>query len=122
MPSEGKNPVVHLELQTDNLPRACAIYTALFPWRAETVRAGSGSYLSLDLGIGIDAGVSERPVDRPTWLPYVEVRDVSMSADRACGLGGHVLLSPREGPEGWRSVVSTPDGGEVAFWQPKSGR
>ena len=26
-----------------------------------------------------------------------------------------------EGPEGWRSVVGSPDGGEVAFWQAKNG-
>ncbi len=119
MPSEGKNPVVHLELQTDNLPRACAFYTALFPWRAETVRAGSGSYLSLDLGIGIDAGVSERPVDRPTWLPYVEVADVAEATERARLLGGSVILEPREGPAGWRSVLNAPSGAEVALWQPK---
>jgi hypothetical protein len=30
-----------------------------------------------------------------------------------------VLLAPREGPAGWRSVVRTPAGGEIAFWQPK---
>jgi hypothetical protein len=30
-----------------------------------------------------------------------------------------VLLEPREGPAGWRSVVSAPQAGEIAFWQPK---
>jgi hypothetical protein len=30
-----------------------------------------------------------------------------------------VTLSPREGPAGWRSVVTSPDGGEIAFWQSK---
>jgi len=30
-----------------------------------------------------------------------------------------VLFEPREGPAGWRSVVSTPAGGEIAFWQQK---
>jgi hypothetical protein len=30
-----------------------------------------------------------------------------------------VLLEPREGPAGWRSVVATPAGGEIAFWQQK---
>jgi hypothetical protein len=29
------------------------------------------------------------------------------------------MLSPREGPAGWRSVVSTPAAGEIALWQPK---
>jgi predicted enzyme related to lactoylglutathione lyase len=33
-----------------------------------------------------------------------------------------VLLAPREGPTGWRSVVATPEGGEIAFWQPKPRR
>jgi hypothetical protein len=30
-----------------------------------------------------------------------------------------VLLEPREGPAGWRSVVAAPAGAELAFWQPK---
>ena len=33
-----------------------------------------------------------------------------------------VLLEPREGPAGWRSVVRTTVGGELAFWQPKRRR
>ena len=39
--------------------------------------------------------------------------------DRSQRLGARVLLAPREGPAGWRSVVATPAAGEVAFWQPK---
>jgi len=31
-----------------------------------------------------------------------------------------VLLEPREGPAGWRSVVATEAGGELAMWQPRS--
>jgi hypothetical protein len=30
-----------------------------------------------------------------------------------------VLLEPREGPSGWRSVVSSADAGEVALWAPR---
>ena len=30
-----------------------------------------------------------------------------------------VVLEPREGPAGWRSVVAAPAAGEIAFWQPK---
>jgi hypothetical protein len=29
------------------------------------------------------------------------------------------LLEPREGPAGWRSVLASSDGGEIALWQPK---
>jgi predicted enzyme related to lactoylglutathione lyase len=42
--------------------------------------------------------------------------------DRARRLGASVLLEPREGPVGWRSVVATPEAGEIAFWQPKRPR
>jgi hypothetical protein len=33
-----------------------------------------------------------------------------------------VLLEPREGPSGWRSVVAARDGGEIALWQQKEWR
>ena len=39
------NPVVHLELQTGNLSRACAFYTRLFGWRAQKIDVGRGSNL-----------------------------------------------------------------------------
>jgi hypothetical protein len=34
-------------------------------------------------------------------------------------LGAAVLLEPREGPAGWRSVVAAPGAGELALWQPR---
>ncbi len=37
-------------------------------------------------------------------------------------LGGSVVLEPPEGPAGWRSVITAPDGGEIAFWQWKGWR
>ena len=39
--------------------------------------------------------------------------------ERARQLGAVVLLEPREGPSGWRSVISSPEAGEVALWEPK---
>ena len=116
------NPVVHLELQTCNLPRACGFYTKLFGWRAERIDVGPASYLALELGEGIDGGVVERDTERALWLPYVEVADVAEATEQACGLGAAVLLEPREGPPGWRSVVVAPAGAEVALWQPKAAR
>ena len=53
------------------------------------------------------------------WVPYVEVDDVAATTDRARRLGAAVLLDPREGPAGWRSVVSAPATGDLALWQPK---
>lgn len=114
------NPLVHLELRTGNLPRACSFYTQLFGWQAERVHVGSRRYLSLAVGERIEAGVVEYDTDRPLWLPYVEVADVVEATERARLLGASVELEPREGPVGWRSVVMAPAGAEVALWQPKS--
>jgi predicted enzyme related to lactoylglutathione lyase len=114
------NPVVHLELRTRNLACACAFYTRLFGWGAEVVHAGSGSYLALELGgRPLQGGVVEHDTQRPFWLPYVEVTDVVEMTERARSLGASLLLPPREGPAGWRSILATPAGGEIALWQPK---
>jgi uncharacterized protein len=116
------NPVIHLELHTGDLKGAVAFYAQLFGWRPERIHAGAGSYLALGMGNRVGGGVVECAAEHPLWLPYVEVPDVSSAVERAEALGGDVLLGPREGPDGWRSVVATPDGGEVAFWQAKGGR
>jgi predicted enzyme related to lactoylglutathione lyase len=115
-------PVVHLELHTGDLERARTFYAELCGWRGERVTAvdAAGSYLALDMGSRrFGGGIVECATDRPVWLPYVEVPEVRSATERAHDLGAHVLLEPREGPAGWRSVVATPAGGEIAFWQHK---
>jgi predicted enzyme related to lactoylglutathione lyase len=110
-------PLVHLELHTHDRFAARSLYRELLGWRAAPV---AGSYLALDLGSDVSGGIVECGTDRAAWLPYVEVDDVAAFTARARQLGANVLLEPREGPAGWRSVVVTPAGGEVAFWEPRS--
>jgi predicted enzyme related to lactoylglutathione lyase len=113
-------PVVHLELHTYDLPRAAAFYAGLCSWRPERIDAGSGTYWALDLGSGFGGGgIVECETERPLWLPYVEVAEIAEVTEQARLLGASVLLEPREGPAGWRSVVAAPAGAEIAFWQPK---
>jgi predicted enzyme related to lactoylglutathione lyase len=116
------NPVVHLELHTSDLPQARDLYAELCGWRQEVIETQAGCYLSLDLGDQLDGGIVECPVRGPLWLPYVQVEGIDDATDRARALGASVLLEPREGPAGWRSVVRTAVGGELAFWQPKRRR
>lgn len=115
-------PVVHLELHTGNRAAARDFYTRLFGWRAETIRCRGGSYQALELGDGIDGGIVECPTRRPVWLPYVSVPDVRATTESGRELGAAVLLEPREGPAGWRSVLASPAGAEIALWQPKRRR
>lgn len=113
------NRVVHLELHTGDLPGARATYTQLCGWRAEQVRTQSGPYLALGLDERLGGGIVECGTARAMWLPYVQVDDIETASARARELGASVLMEPREGPAGWRTVVSTPAGGEIAFWQSK---
>jgi uncharacterized protein len=110
MPSRP-DPVVHLELHTGDLAQACAFYAAMFGWPTERV----GSYTA----IGPARGAVECPTPRPLWLPYVEVPEIGGATEKAQELGASVLLPPREGPAGWRSVVWAPAAGQVALWQQK---
>ncbi|MEA2466861.1 MAG: uncharacterized protein QOJ57_987 [Thermoleophilaceae bacterium] len=112
-------PVVHLELHTGDGERARDFYAELCRWRPEQVDTDHGSYLALEIGRGLGGGIVECATGHSLWLPYVEVRDIAAATERARRLGATTLLEPREGPAGWRSVVASPAGGEIAFWQQK---
>lgn len=112
-------PVVHLELHTGDLKGAHTLYAELLGWRREQIETRHGSYLALELGRDIGGGIVECATRRPIWLPYVAVSDIQRTTEAARRLDADVLLEPREGPAGWRSVIRTEAGGEVAFWQPK---
>jgi predicted enzyme related to lactoylglutathione lyase len=115
-------PVAHLELHTPDGAAARAFYGELLGWRPELIEAAERSYLALDLGEGPSGGIVECGTERPLWLPYVSVPDIVRMTERARELGAEVLLEPREGPAGWRSVVAIPGAGEIALWQSKGWR
>ena len=117
--AQPTHPVVHLELHTRDLSEACGFYARLCGWETGRIDTDAGTYRSLDPGDRLSGGVVECPTRRPLWLPYIAVPDVTAATERARALGATVLLGTREGPAGWRSVVSAPAGGEVAFWQAK---
>ena len=114
--------VVHLELHTNDLEAASAFYWELLQWRAEQIETRWGRYHAMLVGDGLDGGIIACGTRRALWLPYVEVDRVDRMTERAQALGATVLLEPREGPAGWRSVISTPAGGEIALWRQKRWR
>lgn len=111
--------VVHLELHTHDLTGASAFYDQLLRWPTEQITVPCGSYHALTLGGELDGGIVQCGAPHATWLPYVEVEEIEPMTERARRLGASVLLEPREGPAGWRSVLATSEGGEIALWQPK---
>jgi len=122
MTNSSSTPVVHLELHTGDLPGARVLCARLCGWRSEQIETESGSYLALELGRGLGGGIVQCGTDRAAWLPYVEVTAIDEATERARRLGASILLEPREGPAGWRSVISTREAGEIALWQQKGWR
>jgi predicted enzyme related to lactoylglutathione lyase len=53
-------------------------------------------------------------------VTLLEVQQIDEATERARRFGAIVLLEPREGAAGWRSVFRVPEGGEIAFWQSKT--
>ena len=119
MSGRDPTPVVHLELHTGDEQQAAGFYAELCGWTPERIGAGGRSYLALATGGGVGGGIVECATRRSLWLPYVEVDEIRTVVERAQALGASLLLDPREGPAGWRAVVATPAGGELALWQSK---
>ena len=113
------NRVVHLELHTCDAEQAREFYARVCGWRRERILTRHGSYDAVELGT-MGGGFVECPTERALWLPYVAVADIRCATERARDHGAAVLLEPREGPAGWRAVVATRAGAELAFWQAKS--
>lgn len=113
------NPVFHIELHTPDGAGAGALYRELWGWRQQPVRVRSASYLALELAHGIGGGIVECAAPHALWVPYVKVSDIELATERARRCGATVLLEPREGSAGRRSVIATPAGGELALWQSK---
>ncbi len=119
MNMSSPRPAVHLELHTGDHARASAFYAKLLCWRQELIEAGSGSYLAPGRGDGSGGGIVECGTVRPLWVPYVQADQIEESTERARQLGASVLPAPREGPTGWRRVISAPQCGELVIWPPK---
>jgi uncharacterized protein len=121
MIAEAVHPIVHLELHTSDLAEARSLYSELLGWRPEQIDTdGGGPYLALELGGGLGGGIVQCGTPRSLWIPYVAVDAIERVTARALELGATMLLEPSEGRAGWRSVVTTPAGGEIAFWQQKA--
>jgi predicted enzyme related to lactoylglutathione lyase len=111
--------VVHLELHSGGRDRAAAFYDQLLHWRTELIEVRSGTYHALGLGGALDGGIVECGLSCARWLPYVEVAEIRSATALGERLGATVVVEPREGPAGWRSVLACRAAGEIALWQPK---
>ena len=58
------NPFVHVELSTNDLPKARAFYSQLFDWKLEDMSMDNGTYTLINVGEGTGGGMMTTPPGR----------------------------------------------------------
>jgi uncharacterized protein len=119
------HPFVHVELHTNDLPKARQFYSGLFGWELQDMPmpAGGGSYTLINVGEGTGGGMMTDEDSPPHWMAYVGVDDVRAKTARARELGATVLQDVMAvGDFGLMSVIRDPSGATLAMWQAVGGK
>ncbi|MFC9328219.1 VOC family protein [Kitasatospora sp. NPDC057015] len=100
------------ELLTRDPERAVAFYPEVFGWSVNEGESYTQWGLAGEDFGGLLAMGDQFPPDLPPhWLPYFAVADVDVTASRAAGLGGEVLMPATTVPAGPRiAVLRDPQG------------
>jgi hypothetical protein len=116
------NPFVHVELNTNDLPKAKDFYGKLFDWKFEDVPMDVGTYTMIKVGDGTGGGMMVNPVpNAPSWwLAYVLVDDIAAATKKAKSLGAKVMKDVSEVKGmGSFSILIDPTGATIALWEAK---
>jgi uncharacterized protein len=117
------NPFVHVELNTQDLPKAKDFYGKLFNWQLDDVDMGpAGTYTVIKPGEGTGGGMMKHPMPgAPSmWLAYVLVDDIDAATAKARSLGAQIIREVTEIPNiGRFSIFIDPTGATLALFKPK---
>ncbi|MBP9773348.1 MAG: VOC family protein [Candidatus Peribacteraceae bacterium] len=119
MPSSS-NPVIHFEVQADNIGRAKAFYEKAFGWKIEQVMTkekGGMDYWGLttrpDGKPGINGGLYERPADNKltTFDCTIHVENIDAAIKAVTDNGGSIRAEKSEIPGvGWFARCNDTEG------------
>ncbi len=110
----------HVELNTQDPPKAKEFYKNLFKWELQDVQGMD--YTMIQTGAQPGGGIFKHPMPgAPSfWLVYVNVDNLAAATDTVKALGGVVHKGITEVPGyGSFSIVADPTGAVFALWQPK---
>jgi len=116
------NPFVHVELGTNDLPKAKAFYGKLFDWKFEDVPMDNGTYTLIKVGEGTGGGMMTNPMPNApsSWLAYVLVDNIAAATKKAKELGATVMKDVTEVKGmGSFSILVDPTGAMIALWEAK---
>ena len=110
------------ELLTSDQKAAFAFYSELFGWKKldEMDMGNMGTYVIFGVGDKRLGGMMTTPKGNPlppSWIYYVEVRDLEGSVARATGKGATVTNGPMDVPGGRVAQLTDPQGAMFALHQ-----
>lgn len=112
---------VHLELATDDPEAAKNFYKQLFGWKLTDQQMPNGVYTLFDTRAGGPGGgiMKKTMPDQPTaWLPYVGVKSVKKSMEKAKTLGARPVIEYDQIPGyGALGIFVDPTGATFAVWE-----
>lgn len=119
-----ENEWLWVELWASDPAREAEFYRALLGYGVEPVAGRpAGSSLLLTAGGRARAGVLRKPeAELPTeWIPYVRVRNVLETVERALAAGARVVIAPTPHHKSRTAVLVDPLGAPfaVAEWRPQ---
>lgn len=116
------NPFVHMELMSTDVGKAKSFYGKLFDWKLEDMPMGDMTYTMIQAGEGPGGGLMKNPMpDAPSmWVPYVQVKDLKGTTDKAKSLGAALVKDVTDIPgHGSFTIIKDPAGGMLGLWLPE---
>jgi predicted enzyme related to lactoylglutathione lyase len=117
------NPFVHIELMSTDVAKAKAFYGKLFNWQLEDMPMSDMTYTMIKVGEGTGGGLMKNPMPNApsTWVPYVDVDDLTAATAKAKSLGATVLKENVDVMgHGAFSIITDPTGAILGLWHQKT--
>jgi uncharacterized protein len=114
------------DLGTTDIVRAKKFYQGVFGWKVRdaSMGAGNGNYSLMRLdgkdvcGLYPMPPAPKRTKSRPSWRPYVAVKNASAAAKKAKSAGGKITMGPTTVMDrGRMATIQDPTGAGFAVWQ-----
>ncbi len=108
------------ELWTTDINGSIEYYKGLVVYKTEEVKNSKRPYYLFKKNDKVLSGVIGNPVEgaRSAWMPYVKVKDVKETVQKAKKAGAYIMMEPNPGiRKGTVAVFLDPTGGQITVQQ-----
>ena len=113
------DPIVHVEIPVNDLPRLRKFYGEVFGWKFKNSKMPGMEYWLIDMGSKqIGGGMYKKTKPNQVVLNYAHVKSIDDSITRFKKAGGKIFMKNIEVPNVGRTAAGfDPSGNPIGFWQ-----